>query len=381
MLYAVIAMAGTFIAASFAIDYGRVQLAKTELRRAADSGARAAAQFLGNTAAAQSMAVSYAGQNKCDGSAVVIDPAADVEFGSWDITTRTFTLLTGSARSKATAVRVTCTRELPMAMASVAGFAKIRVKAAATAALIPPGFGLVGLNYIKLNGNSTASYWSSTGAVGGSSGHIASNGNISSTNNSIIQGSVWTPAGATVTGVTADHRRTLSQPLSYPNGSSAPYSRSYNDNSKAWGTGNVNGSGDLTVGGNKYIHLPAGNYVFRDVVISAQGDLYIDGQVTIYFYGTFSMGGQAATVSNLPKNLKIVGIPNPSTGAAPGSVTIGSQAALYADVYAPQSAITLSGSGAIYGAVVGKSIDMTGTSDIYYDLSNSGGSGVVQMVK
>src|SRR5436305_747566 len=52
---------------SFAVDYGRVQLAKTELRKAADSAARAGAFGLGNYVTAQNLAVQFAGANNVDG--------------------------------------------------------------------------------------------------------------------------------------------------------------------------------------------------------------------------------------------------------------------------------------------------------------------------
>ena len=48
---------------------------------------------------------------------------------------------------------------------------------------------------------------------------------------------------------------------------------------------------------------------------------------------------------------------------------------------APQSDITLAGNGAIYGQIIGKSVTMTGSSDIYYDLSLQGGNNVIQVVK
>jgi hypothetical protein len=50
-------------------------------------------------------------------------------------------------------------------------------------------------------------------------------------------------------------------------------------------------------------------------------------------------------------------------------------------VYAPQSDITLSGSGDIYGSVLGKSISMTGSSAIHYDMNLSGTSGQIALVK
>jgi Flp pilus assembly protein TadG len=380
LIYITLVITIVFGFASLAMDYGRVQLAKTQLRNATDIAARSAAPALGNVATVQSLAIQYAAANGCDGTPVTLT-ANDVEFGDWDTTTRTFTILTGTARNGANAVRVTSARAVPLVIARAAGISTSTVHASSIASIVPPGFGLVGINYIKLGGNSAASYWSSTGSVGGNAGNIASNGNITSTQNSVIQGTIWTLAGATVSGVTANARRTLSAPLSYANGSASPYSNNFNDNSQAYGTLQISNGKDCNINANKVGNFPAGHYVFQNFSVANNGQLNILGAVTIYFYGTCSINGSVNTSSNLPKNLKLVGIPNPNTGVAPGAVTLGSQAALYANVYAPQSAITMTGGSAIYGAIVGKSIDMTGTSDIYYDLSLTGGSGVAQVVQ
>jgi hypothetical protein len=53
-------------------------------------------------------------------------------------------------------------------------------------------------------------------------------------------------------------------------------------------------------------------------------------------------------------------------------VTVGGNSSIYFNLYAPQSPVTLSGGGAIYGSVLGWSINMTGTSNIYYDLGLPG---------
>src|SRR6266568_1403959 len=69
---------------SMGVDLGRVQLAKTELRTAADAAARAGAAGLTNgVTQAQSDAAATAAANTCDGSAVVIDQALDIDFGTW----------------------------------------------------------------------------------------------------------------------------------------------------------------------------------------------------------------------------------------------------------------------------------------------------------
>ena len=382
MAYVVVCISVGLAIASIAVDYGRVQIAKTQLRIAADAAARAAATQLGTSiGTVQSTAITYAAANYCDGQTVTISNN-DIEFIDWNPNTRVATVLTGSARNYANAVRVTCSREgnngVPLTFAWMAGKYFCNAHGVATAGIIPPGYGLVGLDFITLKGNSSASYWSSSGSIGGAAGNIASNGNITSTGNASISGTVWTLPNATVSGVTANARRTLTSPLSYPNGSSGTYSTSNNDNALL-PTGVYSG-GNWTINSNSY-NIPAGNYLVKNLNVAAGGSMNFLGATTIYVYGTVSISGNTATNANLPKNLKIVMIHDPGNNNAPGSVQISSSAALYADIYAPESAVTLGGSGAIYGQVIGKSVSMTGSSDIYYDLSLAGGNNVTQLVQ
>src|SRR4051812_1383409 len=58
---------------SFAVDFGRVQVAKTELRRAADSASRAAAAELPDVNSAVSFAISYSAKNTADGNPIVLN--------------------------------------------------------------------------------------------------------------------------------------------------------------------------------------------------------------------------------------------------------------------------------------------------------------------
>src|SRR5205085_30487 len=55
---------------------------------------------------AQSRAVWAAGLNTANGTAVNLDTATDIEFGTWDPSTRTFYVLAGGGQSSATALRV-----------------------------------------------------------------------------------------------------------------------------------------------------------------------------------------------------------------------------------------------------------------------------------
>jgi hypothetical protein len=384
MWIVVVFMAVGLAMASAAVDYGRVQLGKTQLRMAADAAARAAATRVGySITGVQDLAYDIANANMCDGTAIAIDKTTDVEFLDWNTTNRTFNVLSGTARINANAIRVTCKRTgangIPLTFAWMGGHYRCNATGVAIACVTPPEFGMVGLDFINMNGNSAASYWSSTGVFAGNSGNIASNGNIISSSPANIKGYVWAQAGATVTNISAFARRTLPGPLSYPNGSAEPYDLTTNDNNLLPG-GLLNPSSkNLNTGNNPY-NIPAGNYVVNGFALGANGRLNLQGPVTFYVYGSVTLAGNAVTNGNIPKNLKLVMIPHPTSGAAPGSVTISSGSGVYADIYAPQSAITLSGNGAIYGTVIGKSINMTGSSDIYYDLSVTTG-GSVSIVK
>src|SRR3954470_2328813 len=98
MVYAIVTMTALMAFISLAVDLGRVQLVKTELLRAADAAARYGVTGLPNVTNAQNRAIAAANDNTADGSPVVIS-ASDIEFGTWDVTTGTFTVLSGSART------------------------------------------------------------------------------------------------------------------------------------------------------------------------------------------------------------------------------------------------------------------------------------------
>ncbi len=372
---------------SLAVDYGRAQMAKTELRRAADSAALASATALGSNSTVQDLAVQYAASNKCDGVNVAVDRNLDVDFISWDTTTRTYTVLSGAAQANANAVRVWCRRTtgrqnaIPLFFMQLLGRSTCDVSASSIAAVIPPGYGMVGLNSITMKGNASASYWSSTGTVSGNAGNIASNGNISSTGSSVISGTVWKGSAANVTGVTANSIKNLPQVLTYPNPNPSPYTFNNNSNGNITGTYSLPGTHDFNIGANKTATLNGGVYVFRSVTINSGATLNVSAPSTIYFSGTFTMSGNATTSANAPKNLTIIAAT--ISGSGPGNMNIGSGSALYATIMAPQSDITLSGNGSIYGSIVGKSINMTGNSSIYYDLSdpNVAGLGVIKLVQ
>jgi Flp pilus assembly protein TadG len=109
-LYLVIMLTGLVGICSLGADYARVQLAKTEMQRAADAAARYAALGLASSpATARANAKTVALENTTDALPVVLLDS-DIEMGTWNASTKTFTLLTGANEVNATAVRVTARR-------------------------------------------------------------------------------------------------------------------------------------------------------------------------------------------------------------------------------------------------------------------------------
>lgn len=382
IVWIIVAMTALIGMASLAVDFGRAQIVKSELRRAADAAARAAASSASSPSAARKLASDFALQNMADGQPVQLVTAEDVKFVIWDAGKRTYTELSGSAESTANAVKVTAKRvaarnnAVPLLWAGLIGKSNCDVTATSIAALAPETYGIVGLNGITMSGNSSSSYWSNGSGGTGAAGNIASNGNITLSGGAVINGNArpgpsGKVSGGTVTGTTTP----LTTVLSYPNGNPGIYATS-NDNGQIPG-GYVTG-GSFTLGKNKSLSLPGGNYYFKDFTTQTGSQLTFTGPATIYCWGNFSMTSQTVTASSVPQNLKLVMCPGPQ-GQTPGSVTINAGASLYADIYAPQSNVSISGGGSIYGSVLGLTVSMTGGSSINYDLSLKGSGGIVMV--
>lgn len=351
-----------------AVDFARVQLTKTQLMRTADAAARYAV-----TGASDGTALSKANwigsQNSAAGSTVVFQ-AADVETGTW--ASNTFT----AGATPANAVRVTARRTaatgnaVPLSFGFLIGAGSQNVTAKAIAVTKPYGYGVVGLNYIKMGGNASISYDSSSGVTSGH-GNIASNGDITLSGSTYVQGDAAPGIGHTVIGASGrvtGSTTPLTTTLSYPNGD-AGSAATINDNAAAGITNDLNLSGSNTK------TVPAGTYYVHDMNIAASAVLTFSGPATVYVYHNLTISGQVLTSSNLARNLTII-MCDDTGGHAPGPVKVTSNADLYATIYSPENKVTLQGNGDIYGSIVGLSIDMTGTSGIHYDISLNGGGGI-----
>jgi len=125
---------------SLGVDYGRVQLVKTELQRTADAAARYGATGLATSVTlARTNAKASAAENKADGTSVVLKNS-DIDFGTWDSITKKFTANTPTTN----AIRVTARRRkadgnaVPLFFAPVVGRSNVDIKAISTVVYTPP---------------------------------------------------------------------------------------------------------------------------------------------------------------------------------------------------------------------------------------------------
>jgi hypothetical protein len=328
---------------------------------------------LPDRALARTAAAAVASLHTVDGTPVQLDEAADIEFGSWDVNNTAFTpSATGTG-----AVRVTIRRTkargnaVPLTFGSIFGVGTCDVHTFAVAKAGEYGYGLIGLNYIKMGGNATASYRSNVAGSVDAHGSIASNGDITLAGSSLVRGDARPGIGKTVFG--AGGRVTglvtpLTTPLVFPNlpeGDPGTYATVNNNGYLP----PLSGKGDLKLGSNTSLTLPGGIYYVHHLDLGAGSTLTLNGPATFYVWGDVLLGGHTNTNGNVPKNLRIIQV-------ASGKFDVTGTSALYASIYAPQSALRFSGTGDVYGSVLGLSVDMTGTSAVYYDLALTVNAGV-----
>jgi Flp pilus assembly protein TadG len=145
MIYILVSMVAMLGFCSFAVDLGRVQTAKTEIRRGADAAARVAAAYLnqqpkGSTSGpVQTQAEAIAFDNKVDNSPLVLVDT-DILVGSWDSTQTPPLFIKGGSPDPAngiySAVQVTAVRQIPLLFGSILGARTCNVTAKSTAALV-----------------------------------------------------------------------------------------------------------------------------------------------------------------------------------------------------------------------------------------------------
>ncbi|QOV87319.1 pilus assembly protein TadG-related protein [Humisphaera borealis] len=127
LVYSTVALVMMLAVGILAIDYGHIQLAKTQLAGSTDAAARAGAGALATSPADAVDRARWTGTvNLVEGTALDIRNA-DVQIGTWSVANQTFTQLFGADQYQANAVRVlgrrntSRTSAVPLSFASVFG--------------------------------------------------------------------------------------------------------------------------------------------------------------------------------------------------------------------------------------------------------------------
>ena len=341
---------------SLAVDWGRVQLAKTSMQCATDAAARAAAASLsGGTTAARSAAVTVAAYNSVDGQPLVLQ-SSDVVFGKWNSATQTLDTTSPTPDTVQITGRRTAARgnAIPLTFAKLVGVnsSDLTVTAYASYTVNPPG-GIVGLNGIDAKNNFyTASYDSS---VTTSPSHSNHNDNGALGSNAVISGSgtlrgdaILGPSGS-ITGISvtgsSGHR---TSPIPTPTAAT-------------WSPGTNPGgiSQTYSVGGSTTT-LPGGTYWFTSLTVT--GTLAFSGAATLYVNGNADISGTLTAYNGLPANLKIYQIGAHTFGNAGsdgGDIT--------ADIEGPSSDFVVKNNFTFRGRMIFNTITVKNNVDFFYD--------------
>jgi hypothetical protein len=321
---------------SLAVDFGRVQLAKTELLKATEAAARAAAADLANgTTSATNTAISVAAQNSVDGTPLVLQ-AGDIQCGYYDSTTNTFTTSTATYNAvKINAKRIKSRGTgVSLTWGKVIGADNCDVTASAMATYsskIP--YGIIGYTSITVNKNMFAASYDSTVTTNPSTSVyytnclLESNGAIADTNNGDqVKGTIaYGPSGSADPTIARTTTTVLSSNLVKP--TMPTFTPVTNPGSIA---ANISGVHDVTYS------MPGGTYYFTGINTGNNCVANFSGPAVVYMDGDWTQndGTQWIAYNNDPNNL-IIYVNSGNT------VTFHNNSIIVARIVAPDAALVV----------------------------------------
>jgi hypothetical protein len=239
--------------------------------------------------------------------------------------------------------------------------------------------GIVGIDSLRMTGNTlTDSYNSSLGAYDpanpGDHGDVASNGLVDVVGTVDINGSVHTgPDGDLSVGsnvsISGDENP-FPEALDYPPVDASPYATN-NNNSLLAPSYYKSNTMDFTLGANKTYTLPGSSdpanpviYYIRNFTIQGTATLNLGQNIIMYVTGNIDIAGNCGSPGSDPADFRI-------NVAGSGTVTLSGNGtevkSTYASIYAPEATVQLKGNDNLFGAVVGKTLEVIGTSEVHYD--------------
>jgi uncharacterized repeat protein (TIGR01451 family) len=248
---------------------------------------------------------------------------------------------------------------------------------------------IIGLDSVSISGMGFVDSYDSTGgypATKGSLGNILSNGTITLATSGNVFGNVRsTRAGVAMSGASqvtgnATAGTTVSRSGSATVGGTitnnllaplmtlpsvpacgAPYS----SNSGISGTYSYSqNTGDLSLTGVNIATLSNGTYCFHNVTLSNSAQIKVNGPVVIRMTGTLNASGATSltNTTGIPGNLRIL-----SSYGGTNGVTLSNGSNAYLMVFAPNTAVTISGAAPLFGTVAAKTVTISNSGMIHYD--------------
>ena len=377
LVYTAVGMVAFAGFVSLGVDVAHVRTVKIQLQNAADASARYAVTGMQTSLAqAKNNAVAAAADNTADGTTVVVDSNQDVDFGTWDPSNKTFTVLAGQQQSSANAVRVwvrrTAARGDPVSLffGPVIGKSTSDVTVSSIAMYTQPTpTGVIGLDSITTHNHLFVGSYDSSATTtptensAGSNAAMYSNGAISGSGTE--QGNARLGPNGSVSGITVTGSTTNSStPISVPGVTMQVVTN----------PGGVSQAPNLSNG--QTVTWPAGTYYFTSLTLANNISINFAGPATIYLDGNADIhdNNTITAYNGVPGNLKII----QSSG---NTFTLHDNNSVYAQLISPGGALNFAhDNDSWYGSVVAQSILVHDNDSFFYDvqITQPGGVATVQ---
>ncbi|ACA18286.1 conserved hypothetical protein [Methylobacterium sp. 4-46] len=392
--------------AALAIDLSTLQMVKQRLKVTADAASLAAVAVLPDTGTALSRALAIAADNAGAGAGSVTT-AADVQFGSYDSATRTFT----AGATPANAVQVTASRSEARGNPVITGFARALgwatpdLSASAVAVRFSPAYCFLVLDpsasgALSVSGTGRLSVPNCGVQVNSTSASAATTGNNSTAQARSFcitggySGSSFSPVPITRCLPAADPLADIPEPAPPTAGC---YYNGLNTGSGMTLPSNVTYCGKITLNGNGNFNLQPGLYYFKNATVELLQNASLAGSgVTIFLDATSTLKFAASGTVNLkaPSTGPYRGLlifQSRSASATTTSVVRGSPDILLdGTIYLPSATLSMTGSGTVSdvaksGYVIAGRVNYNGSVtfnfDVYSDVLPAGfkySSGLVE---
>ncbi len=380
MIYAVIAMVALCAFVSLAVDFGRVEVAKTELMRAADASARAAAAEMkkgSDLTTIQNAAVAIAAANKCDSTSIALDSTNDLQFGTWDSSTGSFTALANTSYTSANAIQITARRTsargnpIPLAYGRILGLANCDVKASAIAYVPDPPPGITGLtNFAAYSNLFVASYnpnvWPvPTMLYHNNNATLGGNGSIDLGTSGNLYGDQWAGRSAVDLNHGIVHGTKHVMPISIATPTTPTMTSVINP-------GGV--STTPTVSG--LVLWPGGTYYFSSLTLAADAIIQFTDTATIYMNGNVTMNDRSKILTGAWKPSTLTWYQADST-----TITVGNDCILAGQFVGSRANLVANDRLYFCGSMVFKNVTLHDAAQLYWDETLSDSSRISTSVE